>query len=247
MRFLLAILLVVPAFAAEFTLTNGAEGSSSSVTPLVSLPHGADVFNQEWTSGPSSKGSCEYITISGVDSCHADDFELTGGITLDGVFAYFGPYYGAYTPPDSIDWFIDSDGDPGPATPYGYPWTPDTWTENWPYNAADETLWDAGNYIYTYEVDFASPIAIPDATVYYWAQQYEHDRSGGDQIGTPYDVMGSSYGDESYFASDYFGYGWTTWGTLVGGGPQRFGFILYGDAVAVEGASLGEIKATFSN
>jgi hypothetical protein len=221
------------------------------VTPTYADSAKEILFDQSWELGepdgiyPTSGGS------SGVDSILVDDFEFTseGGedsVEINGCLIYFGAVEGFYESPDHIDIFIDSDGDPGPATPYGYPWTPDTWTEAWPYDSSCETLWDPVNYIYTYEIDFTTPPTLPSSTVYYWAQQYEHDRSGGDQIGTPYDAQGGSYGDESYFASDYFGFGWTPLGTVLGLGPQRIGFVLYGEEfTGIEGAPLGKIKAGF--
>jgi len=219
---LLIVSLAVPAaFAMEATISNDASGStgnSISTAPLHDGNTKATQFDQGWDAAVTNIGICEYQ--NGVDGLLVDDFEITTPGDVGASTTFHVPYNGDGTPPEytsptRVDVFMDTDSGSGPSSAYGFPWTADTMTFNAGPSDWTETLWDTGSEGYTFDIDFNYVYVMP-ATPYWFGHMHYHDRWNGGQMGTYYEDQGSTYGDECYFDSDYFGYPWLTWSRALG-------------------------------
>jgi hypothetical protein len=211
------------AFAASPTTDSG-YGSGMVYNPESSR----DVlFDQELTQHDNT-GTSEYIAAYDLRSIIVDDFEIEmGRQTIENVDIWVGWWTTMGTAQTiSVRIYEDDGGAPTGAPEGGWLWEYLATSADW----ENETV---GTNLELYEIDIPSgdePEVDADTT-YWFGFQVEHTFPPQAGAGMHNTVV---WGEQSYFASEFFGYpNWVTGSTIFGSSTSS-GFILYGTTIVDE-------------
>lgn len=219
----LVLMMASCAFAANPTTDSG-YGSGIVYNPDDSR----DVLFDQELAQHDNTGTSEYIAAYDLRSIIVDDFEITmGRQTIENVDIWVGWWtYMGTAQTISVRIYEDDGGVPTGDPEGGWLW-------EYPATSSDWENSTVGTDLELYEVDIPSgdEPSVDADTLYWFGFQVEHTYPPQAGAGMHNTIV---WGEQTYFASVYFGYpNWVTGSTIFGSSTSS-GFILYGTTIVDE-------------